>query len=476
MSVAERAADVAVARIVSGDGAGASVPIDEDGITVGRDPGCGLVLGDRSVAPRHLHLKPLPSGAVLLNDLDMERGTWVGDQPATCAVLTGGERVRIGDTVLEVETAAPADPAAAPPVGRDKPIVPVHSPSMVERIRLRRSVQRATVLAAVAVVGLVVAGIAVLTGVTGDESTEERIASIVEQATPSTVLVQAQRGDTRTGSGTGWVLDAEDGLLVTNAHVLNAGDTYTVGVGSSLRRASVVGVSTCEDLAVLRVADTSGLRTQPLGSGERVRQGQTVVAVGFPGNASLSDALTSTVGVVSVVDGAYREPALDVPNLPSVLQTDAAINPGNSGGPLLDMNGRLVGVNSAGRTLNASGRIIQGQSYAIGVDRVRSAVQTLRRGESQGWYGLGFRYLSAKQLRDRDLPAGLLVTTVVEGSPADRAGVPAGQLLVTAIDGRPVSNSLRGYCDAVSEIPSGAPVRVSALDIRTRARQTLTLR
>jgi S1-C subfamily serine protease len=475
MSVAERAADVAVARVVSGDGVGASAPIDDDGITVGRDPGCGLVLGDRSVAPRHLHLKPLPSGAVLLNDLDMERGTWVDDQRVTCAVLTGGERVRIGSTVLDVETIEQPSPTA-PAVPRDRPIVPVHSPSMIERIKLRRSVKRLTVLAGLAFVGVVIAGIVILTGRAGAPTSEERVAALVDVATPSTVLIQAQRGDARSGSGTGWVLDAASGLLVTNAHVLNAGERFTVGVGSSLRRASVVGVSTCEDLAVLRVADTAGLRSLPLGDGSTVRQGQTAVAVGYPGNASLSDELTFTRGVVSVADVAYRESALDVPNLPSVLQTDAAINPGNSGGPLLNLDGRVIGVSSAGRTLNSSGRIIQGQSYAIGVDRVRSVVQGLRRGDSQGWYGLGFRYLSAQQLRDRDLPAGLLVNTVVEGSAADRAGVPAGQLLITAIDGRPVSNSLRGYCDAVSEIPSGAPVRVSALDIRTRARQTLTLR
>jgi S1-C subfamily serine protease len=148
---------------------------------------------------------------------------------------------------------------------------------------------------------------------------------------------------------------------------------------------------------VLRVADASGLRTLPLGSQGDLRQGQTVVAVGFPGNSSLSDALTSTVGVVSVVRSAYREPTLDVPNLPNVVQTDAALNPGNSGGPLMNLDGRLVGVNSAGRTLNASGRIIQGQSYAIGVDQVREVIGRLRLGQSQGWYGLGFRYLSASE-------------------------------------------------------------------------------
>jgi S1-C subfamily serine protease len=178
---------------------------------------------------------------------------------------------------------------------------------------------------------------------------------------------------------------------------------------------------------------------------------------------------------VSVVRSEYREPALDVPHLDNVLQTDAAINPGNSGGPLLTLDGRLVGVNSAGRTLNASGRIIQGQSYAIGVDRVREVVNQLRAGQSDGWWGLGFRYLSADDLRDRDLPAGLLINTVVDGSPAQRAGIEPGRLLLTAVDGRPVSNSLAGYCDAVSQVPPGASVRLSAVNVRTGTRQTLTL-
>jgi S1-C subfamily serine protease len=475
MSVTEQAADVAVARIVSGDGAGTSVAIGAAGITVGRDPGCELVLADRSVAPRHLHLKPLPSGSVLLNDLEMERGTWVDDEPVTCAVLRGGEKVRIGDTILQVETTGPPGPDAI--IRPDSfESLPAATPSMIERLKLRRSVNRATLLAGTAFLAAIVVGIGFLTGILGGADTDKRVASIVAGAEPSTVLVQAQRGTARTGNGTGWVLDADAGLIVTNAHVLNVGDRYTIGVGSTLRRASVVGISPCQDLAVLRVGDTNGLRTLPLGTQSKLSLGQTVVAVGFPGNASLSDSLTSTVGVVSVVRSEYREPALDVPHLDNVVQTDAAINPGNSGGPLLTLDGRLIGVNSAGRTLNASGRIIQGQSYAIGVDRVREVVTQLRTGASPGWYGFGFRYLSADDLRDRDLPAGLLVNTVIPGSPAQRAGIEPGQLLLTALDGRPVSNSLAGYCDAVSQIDTGATVRMSAVNVRTGTRQTLTLR
>jgi len=472
--VTERPTDLAAVRVVSGDGSGTTAGIGPEGVAVGRDAGCDVVLSDPQVAPRHIHLQPLPSGSLMLNDLDLQRGTWVDDERVTCAVLRGGERIRIGDTVLEVDTVGTSAPEGPP---GPQPVTPAHSPSMLERVRLRRSVNRATALAGVALVAAVLVGLGFATGILGGgEDTGARVAAIVERAAPSTVLVQAQRGATRTGSGTGWVLDADEGLIVTSAHVLNAGSRYTVGVGTALRRASVVGVSQCEDLAVLRVGDTRGLRSLPLGSQESLRQGQTVVAVGFPGSASASDALTSTVGVVSVVRSEYREPALDLPPLDNVVQTDAAINPGNSGGPLLTLDGRLVGVNSAGRTVSSGGRIIQGQSFAIGVDRVREVVGGLRAGRSPGWYGLGFRYLSASELRRRDLPAGLLVASVVDGSPAARAGIRPGELLLTAVEGRPVGNSLAGYCEAVEGIQAGMPIRVSGVNVRTGERRTLTLR
>jgi S1-C subfamily serine protease len=471
MSATGQLADVALIR-VAGDGGQAPVAVDCDGITVGSAPDCGLVLDDRGVAARHLHLTALPSGALLLNDLDLERGVWVDDERVTCAVLRGDEHVRVGDTVLEVQV-----PERGPePIARDAPIVRTATPSMLERVRLRRSVHRATILAGAALVAALLVGVGFLTGVLGGGSTDAQVASVVARATASTVLVQAQDGDRRTANGTGWVLDAKTGLVVTNAHVLNAGDSFTVGVGDSLRLGSVVGVSACEDLAVLRVDDASGMRTLPLGTQRDLRQGQSVVAVGFPGNASLSDSLTSTVGVVSVVRNEYREPALDVPHLSDVVQTDAAINPGNSGGPLLTLDGRLVGVNSAGRTLNASGRIIQGQSYAIGVDRVRQVIAGLRGGTSQGWYGLGFKYLSDTELRRRGLPQGILISNVVAGTPAARARVRPGRSLLTAVDGRPVSNSLAGYCDAVSQVPADADVRLSGVDVRTAAPWTQILR
>ena len=146
-----------------------------------------------------------------------------------------------------------------------------------------------------------------------------------------------------------------------------------------------------------------------------------------------------------------------------MIQTDAAINPGNSGGPLLDLDGRLIGVTSAGRTLAPDGRIIQGQSYAIGVDRVRDVVRTLRTGRSIGSIGVSFHYRTPAELRRRNLPSGLLIGQVARGSPAERAGLGGGDKLLVAVDGQPLGNSLASYCDVVQGIRPGTRTAFSIL-------------
>jgi len=195
-----------------------------------------------------------------------------------------------------------------------------------------------------------------------------------------------------------------------------------------------------------------------------VELGQTVVAVGYPGNASGEASLTSTTGVVSVVRSAYRESALDVPRYSNVIQTDAAINPGSSGGPLLDLEGRLVGVNSAGRTIARDGRIVQGQAYAIGVDRVKEVTRILRTGRSLGWSGFSFDYPSAAELRRTKLPVGLRINEAVRGTGAARAGLHTKDAMLVAVNGFRLDNSLVSYCDAVDGIASGEQVRLTVLD------------
>ena len=181
------------------------------------------------------------------------------------------------------------------------------------------------------------------------------------------------------------------------------------------------------------------------------------MALGYPANASTTEELTATEGVVSIVNTRFDLEALDVPKYPNVIQTDAAINPGNSGGPLVDLEAKLVGVNSAGITL-LGGRTIQGQGFAIGVDRVKEVTDQLRQGRSIGWTGMGFAHgVSGSDLVDAGLPLrdGLVVTHVAPGSPAAAAGLGEQPAMVTAINGQSVDQSLPSYCDAVESIESG---------------------
>jgi S1-C subfamily serine protease len=198
---------------------------------------------------------------------------------------------------------------------------------------------------------------------------------------------------------------------------------------------------------VLQVRDTSGMRNFPLGSQQALKEGEHVVAVGYPANASLDDNLTSTAGVVSVVQSSFRAPSPDAPTYPNVVQTDAALNPGNSGGPLIDERKELVGVNAATLT-SVGGQPIQGQGYAIGVDRVKQVVVDLRGGHSQGWAGFGLAFPGAK-------PRGSKLAGVVAVPMGGNATQQAVAGLVTQINGARVGATFGGYCDAVRTIGSG---------------------
>jgi S1-C subfamily serine protease len=431
-----------------------AVEVEGEVTTIGRDTSCDIVIADEEMSPRHAELRALPDGRLEIEDLDSRGGTWVGGVrlggPAT---LEGGESLRIGRTNLTASLERP------PPID-ERPL------SRREAMqRLVTQSRRATVLSAAA---LAVAAIAVILAVAGvfsgtQEDNDLSPTEIVELARPSTAVVVALGGGSRSGNGTGWVLDAEEGLIVTNAHVVDAGETFQVGTQDDLSDAEVVGVAPCDDLAVLQVAETDGLEALTLGSQAEIAQGDPVVAVGYPTNASPDDELQVTEGIVSVVEQTFDVPQDPFVQLyPNVIQTDAPINPGNSGGPLLDSRGRLVGVN----TLIFRGRRgeIEGQGYAIGVDRVEEVVSDLRDGDSLAWTGFAFRPLPEATASRQGLVPGLLVTAVVPGTPAEEAGLTAGGSIVVGVDGQPVA-SFREYCEAV-ENQNGEEVKFNILERR----------
>jgi S1-C subfamily serine protease len=280
------------------------------------------------------------------------------------------------------------------------------------------------------------------------------VTQVADAVGPAVVRLEVRRrvrGREIGGSGSGFIF-APDGLIVTNSHVVAGASAIDVTLNDGQTfQAQLIGDDPDTDLAVVRIAGHK-LPSVALGNSRALRVGQLVVAIGNPYGFHC----TVTTGVVSALGRSLRSQNGRL--MDDVIQTDAALNPGNSGGPLIDERGRLVGVNSAGITL-LGGRTIQGQGYAIGVDRVREIVAVLEAGTSIGWTGMGFEYpTSAEELDRLGLPrlAGIVVANAVPGTPAAAAGFGVEPALITEIQGRRVLNDLPSYCGAVLDLASGS--------------------
>ncbi|MGI9621354.1 MAG: S1C family serine protease, partial [Acidimicrobiales bacterium] len=321
--------------------------------------------------------------------------------------------------------------------------------STIERRNLRRSITVATVLGAVGVVAGITVGILAFSGVfssDGDGGDDEPdIPQIVATIRPSTLQVTAFVDGEPAGTGTGWVLDADDGLIVTNQHVTNGGETFTVGLDDERAQdATILASAPCQDLALLQVEDTAALETLPIGSQEDLRQGETVVAAGFPGSATAGGELAATTGVVSVVETTFDINGLNVPLYPNVIQTDSAINPGNSGGPLVNAAGEVVGINTA--IIDDANSI----GFAISIDTVRPLIDRALAGDAAlnpDTAFLGVTTISVASLGEAvrtefgvAVDSGAFVQGTLEGSPAEMAGILRGDVIVS-IDGQNIASS-----------------------------------
>jgi S1-C subfamily serine protease len=294
---------------------------------------------------------------------------------------------------------------------------------------------------------------------------------MVASARPGTVYIRA-RGIGQEASGSGVIVDAAKGLVLTNFHVIALGPDLQAGTPTRLDDAEVLAAAPCEDLALLHVEGLEGRRSIPLGRQADVQQGDQVVALGYPASASGGESLTSTAGVVSSVHTPLRTPAPDQPHFTNLVQTDAALGPGNSGGPLVGDGGRLVGINTilfAGSADQPGGD----QGYAIGVDRVREVLADFRDGRSRAWFGAGLLTPPPGILRRQGLPAGLLVTGAQDGSTA--AKLRLEEVLLTAIDGQRVGSSLADYCRAVGDVQSGEELDLTVLTGPRGKRQTVSV-
>ena len=255
--------------------------------------------------------------------------------------------------------------------------------------------------------------------------------------------------------GSGVIVDATRGLILTNNHVVEGADAVSVTLGDGRTfEAQPVGSDADTDVAVIRIKAT-GLHAIPLADSAALRVGDYVVAVGNP--FGLGQTVTS--GIVSAV-GRSGLTGLGYQNF---IQTDASINPGNSGGALVNLRGELVGINSATYNPRGSAAGNIGLSFAIPVNLAREVMrQLMAYGEvRRGSLGLDSRELTPELMQQFQLPngsRGALVARVYRGSPAEAAGVKPGDLVVAAngqrIDSAQALHNLEGL------LPVGQAVRL----------------
>ena len=258
------------------------------------------------------------------------------------------------------------------------------------------------------------------------------------------------------GSG---VVVAEDGLIVTNEHVIRDADEIIVRLWNrSEYPARVVGADPRTDVALLRIQPSGKLPVAVLGDSGRLKVGEWAIAVGNPFGLES----TVTLGVIS----ATGRTDLGVESVEDFIQTDASINPGNSGGPLLNTRGEVVGINTA---MVSAG---QGIGFAIPINTVMAIEQELARNGSirRGWLGVGIQPLTPELAESFGAKGekGILVSRVVPRSPAEKGGLRGGDI-ITSFLGKPVSG-VKEFQKQVTDADPGTKVAIDILRGGKRAR------
>ena len=260
--------------------------------------------------------------------------------------------------------------------------------------------------------------------------------------------------------GSGFII-SPDGYILTNNHVVEGASKIDVhygadenGNGGEHVAATVVGRDVATDIALLKIDAGSQLPSISLGDSDRIRKGDWAIAIGHP----FQFENTLTVGVISA-KGRSLLLSEATRSFENFIQTDAAINFGNSGGPLLNINGEVVGINTAIRGGGA-----QGIGFATPINTAKILLPQLKKGKVvRGYLGMGIKDVDEEIRESFNLKEtrGALVQDVTEGKPADKAGVKRGDVVVD-VDGRPIRNN-RELIDYISYLPVGTTVKLGII-------------
>jgi serine protease Do len=263
------------------------------------------------------------------------------------------------------------------------------------------------------------------------------------------------------GLGTGFIID-KDGFIVTNNHVVQDADQITVVLNDEREfDAEIVGRDPHTDLALIKIDADKDLPTARMGSSEKLQVGEWVAAIGSPFGLEQ----TVTAGIVSAKGRVIGSGPYD-----DFIQTDASINPGNSGGPLINMNGEVVGINTA---IIAGG---QGIGFAIPIDLATGVIKQLKAdGEvTRGWLGITIQDLKADLAEYYGVndKTGVLVANVIPGDPADEAGIKPHDIILK-VNGEKVETS-RDLTAKSAKLTVGEKAKVTVL--RDGKEKTLTVK
>jgi serine protease Do len=256
----------------------------------------------------------------------------------------------------------------------------------------------------------------------------------------------------RRGLGSGFVL-SEDGYVCTNRHVVAGVDSVTVGIHDKIYKATIIGSDEKTDIALLKIHSFSKLKPVCMGDSEKVNVGDWAIAIGNPFGLDR----TFTVGVVSAIG--RRD--VDMTG-GSHIQTDASINPGNSGGPLINIYGEVIGIN---RMIYSQTGGYMGIGFAIPINTARTVLDQLKAHKKikHGYIGVSMARITEDYARELGLDSSevAFVGEVVQGSPAERAGVRVGDVILAINDKR--VESYRALLKIVGETPIGQTLKLTVL-------------
>jgi S1-C subfamily serine protease len=264
-----------------------------------------------------------------------------------------------------------------------------------------------------------------------ERSYEYSLVDIFEKSEESVVQVNVLRGGSDGGMGSGFVY-SEEGYIITNQHVVRDAKKVTVTfLDGEAYIGDVIGTDPDLDIAVVKV-NPSNTYLQPItiGDSSELKVGEKIVAIGNPFglSGSMTSGIVSQIGRLLPQESGY--------SIPDVIQTDAAINPGNSGGPLINMKGEVVGINTAIQSITGE---FSGIGFAVPSNTVKKIVPVLiENGEfKHPWMGISGRDVDPELADFRELKSskGFLVISVIEGSPAEQAGL-IGVTETKEVDGR----------------------------------------